>query len=186
MLQLKKMLVAAVLPLAAVATVAEAQNRPFASAIVQNDVVLNDNAVASMLDSMGMDYRTMTNDTGNTYHNVILKRGDWKFVINISISDSGGYLWLSSPLQKVPDGQSVSPEVLTKMLELNYTYGPTFFAYRPTSRQFFIQRSVANRGITAKVFREKLEEFLTDIQDTQHLWDPKKWQKDEQPLFGRR
>jgi hypothetical protein len=169
MLNIKKMLAAAVLPLA-FAGIAHANDTLPAlptPAIAQSADAYTIENVGKALADLGFDVETLTNDKGVKYYAVKIERNGWTFNVNVSLSNNGEYVWMTAFLGKAPEGTTVPADVFTKMLNINHTYGLTFFSYRAETGGFYLRTAMANRGLSNKVISTNLDQFLSDIQNTQ-------------------
>lgn len=137
---------------------------------------LTHETLVATLSNMGYEVEAKKNEAGIPYYSVKFDRNDWTFVINVSLSTNGQYIWLNSPLAQLPEGTNVVPqEKLTALLQKNFDTGPAYFAYRPASRRIYYLIPITNQNVTAKTLRAELDTFCKDIQDTELLWNTKKW-----------
>src|SRR5262249_52751206 len=103
---------------------------------------------------------------------VVIERGDWTFVVEVSLSQGKSSLWLISPLGNPIANPAQLPVLpLLKMLRENDRIGPTHFSLRESDGRFCLNLSVDLQGMTTARFRSTLDAFLSVIQKTQPLWD---------------
>jgi len=137
---------------------------------------LTHEALVAALTNMGYEVETKKNDAGIPYYTLKFDRNDWSFVINVSLSTNGQYIWLNSPLGQLPEGANVVPqEKFTALMQKNFDNGPAYFAYRPASRRIYYLQPINNVNVTPKTLRAELDAFCKDIVDTEMLWNTKKW-----------
>lgn len=123
-----------------------------------------------ILTDVGYEPEQIDNNLGGVFFRIHANGAKWKFTLNVSQSVDKKYLWISSALADIPDASKASPAALVKVLAKNHAMAPAFFDFREDNRLYYAL-PVANHDVKAATIRTAIETVLTDIQDSNDLWD---------------
>jgi hypothetical protein len=131
-------------------------------------------ALKILLDNMGYDYQENTDKEGKvTGFTVKLSRDGWNFVLSIAPSGNQRWIWLTAWLRTPKEGWP--PAVLKKMLEHNHRVALPYFAIDVGDNQVKLATPLHNKGITAALLRNTIDDLCTAIKSTANLWNPEQW-----------
>lgn len=158
-----------VLPIAPPPKAADGDDEPKA----RKGRVLTAESLSEMLDSMGYDFRSDTTAAGNTIYTLTIPSDTWKFVVEVSVSPNGSFVWLVAPLHTLP--AAVPSEPLVRLMQENWAVYPHTFAVPKDSRRLYLQRALENQNVTPAKLRGAIEAMTGTIRSTAPLWDVPKW-----------
>jgi|GEM_PF-1460956 len=136
---------------------------------------LTNESLAEMLDNMGYDYRTDTLASGGVIYTLNIASNEWRFPIEVSLSQSKSLVWLIVPLQTLPAAGAVPSESLVRLLQENWQINPHLFAIPKNSRQLYLQRPLENQNVTPAKLRAAIDAMADTVRSTAPLWDVSKW-----------
>lgn len=140
---------------------------------------LTDDELIKMIEDLGYEIVTRPKPEDQVKRVVIkVKRGnfDCPMSVNLSYGDQN-LLQTFVSFGKLGDAELANAPALAKLLELNDVMGQCQFRINPNSKGLFLNRTVENRGVTAKVLRDLIEDTVQVAFDTQEAWDHSKWGK---------
>lgn len=129
-----------------------------------------------MIENLGYEFKEFKNDKGvvNEYLLTVPRGGaNWKIFVTISPNQEN--VWVFADLAPIADLNNVPRDILVDMLKANETMGPTYFAYNEKIKLFVLYHVVTNRGVTAKLLRERVESVANQVDVKEKLWNPKLW-----------
>ena len=163
-----KIWMAAAIGLFTLATAKAADPAPVAGQI-------NAEQLQEMLENLGYDVKVEKLASGNTLHWIKIKNKGSTYEVNVNISPSKTKLWTSVGLADVKPEHLAQADRMVKLLELNQKTGPTHFYYYAVHKMIYAAKPMDNRGVTAKLLREHLEDLMTQLATTEEHWDVSKW-----------
>ncbi len=133
-------------------------------------------SLKGMLENLGYAPQELKNDKGQIARyliNVQSSGNNWKVLVEISPNQEN--LWVYANLAVINDYNQVPREILADMLKMNEKIGPSYFAYNEKAKNFVIYHAVTNRGVTAKLLRERIEHVARQVDVNERLWRPTLW-----------
>jgi hypothetical protein len=150
----------------------------FVSQAKEDCAPLSFDDIKKMLDDMGYDFKEgkskdpKTGDEKLWGYSVTIKEGTWTYAFNLSMSGNKEWIYLTSWLRQPKD---VPPDIMKKILLKNSSIGPSSFEMMD-SGWIRLSCPIYNHGINRKSLRTIFGYFTGDIQSTEPLWNPEKWQ----------
>jgi hypothetical protein len=130
--------------------------------------------LGEVLRNLGYDPKAFNNSIGTIYYVLSFERDGWTFSMTVSISQDNTLIWFSSPLTEINDVSRISPQGLLKLMEENEKIGPSAFSFRPEqSNRIYLSRPLANQGLTPALFRASFDEFISNVKQSEPLWNAK-------------
>jgi hypothetical protein len=129
-----------------------------------------------MLGDLGYEYKKSTSSDGKrTYFGLVIKQDSFTYVIDASLDEEGNKLAFSCPLRKIDHPEKVKIERLWKLLAESDAVLPMCFSFDKSSNRFYLNHSIDNRGVTAKVLREELDQTMRVLRRTYPVWNAEEW-----------
>lgn len=141
---------------------------------------LTDDELLKMIEDLGYEIISRPKATDATKRvNIKVKRGTFECPMSVNLS-GGDHDQLMSfvNIGKMGEAELSNAPALTKLLELNDGFmGQCQFRINAKTKVLWLARISENRGVTAKVLRDHIEETVAAAYDTQDSWDFTKWGK---------
>ena len=139
---------------------------------------LTDAELLKMVEDLGYDIIARPKETDAIKRvNIMVKRGTFECPMSVNLS--GGdqtQLMAFVNVGKLGEAELANAPRLAKLLELNDGFmGQCQFRVNPKTKVLWLARISENRGVTAKVLRDHIEETLAAAYDTQADWDYRNW-----------
>jgi hypothetical protein len=139
---------------------------------------LTDATLEKMLEDLGYSPRkSVSADGKRTWYNLVIKQDTFTYIVDVSLDTEGKKVWFSCPLRKLEAPEKVKVERLWKLLEENDNLLPMSFSYDRSNKRFYLNHSMDNRGITARVLREDIDAVLGVMRRTYPLWNTQEWEE---------
>jgi hypothetical protein len=135
---------------------------------------MTDAQLKEMLELLGYDVQEDKSSSNPTY-TIKVVRKNLTYTLTVSLSGSKTKLWASSALAELKTEHASQPDKLLKLLELNQKIGPSHFYYYDKFKMIYIAKPMDNRGVTAKLLREHIDELMEQIIANEPFWDVRKW-----------
>jgi hypothetical protein len=137
---------------------------------------ITDVQLGQMLEGLGLEVKKGTYKSGALYFDVKATSQDYTFDVRVALSPNKRSIWLMSYLDDVP--ATVEASRLRALLEaINSKTGKMQF--RLVGEQLKADQPLDNVGVTPARLRRELDDFAASLQDTDTLWNVKKWKKEE-------
>ncbi len=137
--------------------------------------VLDDAKLKEMLDMLGHDMREVKlNDAGVGYY-IKIRKGSYTFDMRVCLSGDKRKLWATTALAEFKPEHAARADKLMRLLELNKTVGPCFFDCAAKTKMLYIEAPLDNRGLTAKIVREHIEQVADTAFEFEADWNTSKW-----------
>jgi hypothetical protein len=127
--------------------------------------VLTDDSLKSMLDNMGYEPKKLTKG-----YLLVIKQDTWTLNMQLVISPDGRKLGLNANLGKVDDLATVPASQWIDLLVSNGDIDPSFFYVDKEQKKLYLHRSFDNRAVAPAILRKELDNFATNIRQTNALW----------------
>jgi hypothetical protein len=166
-------------------TVAQAQDKEKAKTeTVVPDGGLTDELLKERLEAMGYDFKVVKSTGGTPMYLVDVTVDNFRYVFYVSLSADKNYLWISSALRQLPEGDKVRPDILEKLLAKQWDIGPMYFTLK-SNRMLYLERGLENQGLTAKRLRQEITNFMGALRGTESLWNPEKYPAPEKVVTSK-
>jgi hypothetical protein len=145
----------------------------------QAATALTHESLMTMLKNMGYEPQIIDAQGGGKIYRLKIKTGGWTYDLDVALSGSKRYLWVTGWLATLPKDEKVPAENLLKLLESSLDNGPYHFRYHKEYRQLSLGLALLNSNISATSLREGLDDMCTTIKNTEPVWNVKKWKGQE-------
>lgn len=137
---------------------------------------LTDETMGSLLKALGIDAK-LTEKRYDFAFKAVLDSNEWELSMSSVLSTDNSTLWIMAWLDQLPKSAADVPRTaLLRLLAENDKLGKgKFFAYIASNRRFVLQRVIPNERITAKSFREALDDLGADVVATHPIWSVASW-----------
>ena len=129
--------------------------------------------LGTMLDTMGYEYTvTESEDKSTKWYNVKINRKELggTFQVSLALSPNKKKIWGHVSVTQLNEENMANAEVLTQLLEQNATIGPNHFRLDAKTKYLYISRCTDNRGLTAVLIREHIENLVDSCVSTKDTW----------------
>jgi hypothetical protein len=135
--------------------------------------VLTEEKLQEMLEMLGYEVRESKSTSGSKIFYVKQSRKGLSYEISISLSSDKNYLWTSVYLADLKPEHEAQAARLKMLLDVNQKVGPTHFY--TVEKRVYAAKATGNRGMTAKVLREHVDDFLENVANNEEHWNTAKW-----------
>jgi hypothetical protein len=133
---------------------------------------ITDAQLGQMLEGLGLEVKKGTYKSGGLYFDVKVPTKDYEFEVRVALSPNKRCIWLMSYLDDMPTNAEAAR--LRALLEaINSKTGKLQF--RLVGDQLKADQPLDNTAVTAVRLRRELDDFGASLQDTDTLWNVKKW-----------
>lgn len=101
------------------------------------------------------------------------KRPEGVYFAHVAVSPDGGYLWVTAPLDPLPEGAAFPREPLTRLLTFNA--GDAGAAFSLVKGRIVLMRALDNRALLPVTVALEIEAFFELVRRTSSLWSPDAW-----------
>ena len=134
---------------------------------------LTQDNLATLLRDLGYTPKVIRLDAGVIYE-LSLRQGPATLPVQVSLSPSGQYLWLTLIVKSdLPSYDSIPSKTLARLLEANEEIGPTHFAIIKATNQLCLKCPVPARTVTGASLKTSLDAFVARVISTEPLWGNK-------------
>jgi hypothetical protein len=127
-----------------------------------------------LLVGLGYDVAAKIDDDGKRYEYVTIQRDGWTFHVTVKLHPEQNKVWLIARLADLPALNQVPAERLARLLEENDNMA-SYFVLTKDGKTLYFKRYFDNRDLSPVKVREQMDVFLSQIKETQGLWDVSKW-----------
>jgi hypothetical protein len=149
------------------------QTAPTQNTKVNNDALTIDD-VGNMLKDLGYQFRPNKLDDGSVVLYLDIPTNGRTCMLDIGLSKNGSKVWLTAWFRKLSEGETIPPNVLTQLLESTWRFGPCHFGIS-SGKQLYLGCPLDNRNLSADELRRQIDTFLNVFNQTEYLWNNKKW-----------
>jgi hypothetical protein len=126
---------------------------------------LNDDSLKSTLTNMGYEPKKLSKG-----FLLALKQDTWTLNVQVVLSPDLRKVGLNANLGKVDDPAAVAASDWMELLISNGDIDPSAFYFDKTQKKLYLHRSFDNRTITPAVLRKEIDNFASNIRQTEKLW----------------
>lgn len=126
---------------------------------------LNNDSLKTMLDGMGYSPTALSKG-----YLIAIKRDTWTYNMQLVLSGDGTKLGINANLGVVDDPDSVGAASWLKLLQDNEDTDPTVFYFDKDQKKLYLHRVLDNRSISAAFLRTQIDNFCSNIHDTNEDW----------------
>ncbi len=142
---------------------------------------LTDDELMKMVDDLGYEItkRPTEADAVKRVH-IKVTRGDMDVPMSINLNGDKSLVMAFVNVGKMGEAELGNAPALVKLLELNdglLTAGKGKFLVNAKTKVLWLSAVSENRGVTAKVLRDHIEETAASVSDHRDAWDFTKWAK---------
>jgi|SRR5579884_983997 len=148
---------------------------------VKKSVLTND-TLKEMLDNLGYQYETTRSTNGTPMYLIRMTRDGWDFNVYVSLSGDGSNVWVSAPLQDIPEGMS-DAEPLLKLLGRNGDLNRNFFSLK--GKRLYLETVLPNQDLKPAQLRQAVDDTLGNVKASHDLWNTDTWVKKAEPKVTR-
>jgi len=126
---------------------------------------LDDAGLQQMLTGLGYEPKAL--DKGFL---VTIKKDGWSYYVQFVISEDKSRLGMNANLGQITDPDSVAAKDWMGLLAANSDLDPSSFNYDKNAKKVYLHRVLDNRGVTPAYVREQIDNFTTNIRDSEGEW----------------
>lgn len=123
---------------------------------------LTDESLGGLLEQLGYEAKAQKTKTG-MYYGIEFEDDGWTFRYGVSLSPNKKFLWITTSILTLSEGQTLPADALMKLLEMNDQVGPTVICYDKQYKQIVGKVALFNRGITASALKEQMGYFTANV-----------------------
>lgn len=131
-----------------------------------NEPGLDNDSLKQMLTTMGYEPKALSKG-----FLLAIKQDTWTINMQVVISGDQRKLGLNANLGKVEDPDSVTAARWLNLLISNGDIDPSAFYYNKEQKKLYLHRSFDNRAATPAVLRQEIDNFASNVRQTEKLWD---------------
>ncbi|HWA97090.1 MAG TPA: hypothetical protein VG713_01295 [Pirellulales bacterium] len=129
----------------------------------------------TMLDNMGYEVKVDQYKDGSKYLTTNIPHSSWTFIFTFDLSPDKTNWWIGSYLGDVKDPSKVRADRLLKVLELENSAWPGYYAYFSQPQTVYYYRPLTNSNVKPALLRTTLESSMDSMMQTADTWDPANW-----------
>lgn len=126
---------------------------------------LTDDTLKTTLDNMGFEPKKLSKG-----YLLAIKQDTWTLNVQIVLSPDARKVGLNANLGKVDEPSTVLASQWMDLLVSNGDIDPSAFYFDKDQKKLYLHRSFDNRAITPAVLRKEVDNFATNIRQTEKLW----------------
>lgn len=127
---------------------------------------LTDDSLKSMLDNMGYSPTPLSKG-----YLIVISRDTWTYNMQLVLSGDNTKLGLNANLGSVDDPTTITADQWRTLLEKNADVDPSAFYFDKDQKKLYLHRSLDNRSISPAFLRSQIDNFCSNIHDTEDSWN---------------
>ena len=126
---------------------------------------LTDDSLEQTLDNMGLEPKKLSKGCL-----LAIKQDTWTINLQVVLSSDARKVGLNANLGAVEDSSTVTASQWMELLVSNGQIDPSAFYFDKAQKKLYLHRSFDNRAVTPAVLRKEIDNFATNVRQTEALW----------------